>query len=69
MEIIQSQTGEIFKISDNWEKQSKKLIEKYSVLSEADLQYEAGKENELLTRVETKLNKKRDDVINIINKS
>jgi uncharacterized protein YjbJ (UPF0337 family) len=57
-----------FKISGNWAKQSDQLKEKFSQLTDSDLKFEPGKENELLQRVETRLNKKRDEVINIINK-
>jgi len=60
--------AETFKITGNWTKQATELKEKYSQLTDADLKFEAGKENELLGRVETKLNKKREEVINIINK-
>lgn len=57
-----------FKITGDWTKQATQLKEKYTQLTDADLKFEAGQENELLGRVETKLNKKREEVINIINK-
>ncbi len=57
-----------FKITGNWETQSKHLKEKFPQLTDSDLKFETGKENELLTRVESRLNKKRDEVINIIRK-
>jgi len=59
---------ETFKITGDWTKQANQLKEKYSQLNDADLKFETGKENELLGRVETKLNKKREEVISIINK-
>jgi hypothetical protein len=59
---------EAFKITGNWDAQSKELKGKYSQLTDADLAFETGKENELLSRVESRLNKKRDEVINIIKK-
>ena len=59
---------ESFKISGDWTKQSAQLKDKFSQLPDSELKFEPGKENELLQRVETKLNKKRDEVINIINK-
>ncbi len=68
-ETTQIKTPEAFKIKGNWEAQSKLLKERFSQLTDADLKFEAGKENELLTRVQTKLNKKREEVINIIDKS
>lgn len=60
---------ESFKISGDWNKQSQQLKEKFNQLTDSDLKFEPGKENELLQRVETRLNKKREEVINIINKS
>ncbi|MFZ4784013.1 MAG: hypothetical protein ACOYLH_00960 [Flavobacteriales bacterium] len=69
MEEAVNKSIEAFKITGNWEKQSKLLKEKYSQLTDADLKFEPGKENDLLKRVETRLNKKREEVINIINKT
>lgn len=63
-----SEKTESFKISGNWTKQSQLLKEKFNQLTDSDLKFEPGKENELLQRVETRLNKKREEVINIINK-
>ncbi|SKC77545.1 hypothetical protein [Ohtaekwangia koreensis] len=57
-----------FKVVGNWDVQSKTLKEKFSQLTDADLKFETGKEEELLKRVETRLNKKREEVINIIQK-
>ena len=66
METPQNKNNETFKIAGNWDDQSKQLKQKFSQLTDADLKFEAGKENELLGRLETKLNKKRDEVISII---
>lgn len=68
MDTRREKSTEPFKITGNWDVQSKQLKEKYSQLTDADLKFEAGKENELLNRVENKLNKKREEVINIIKK-
>ena len=57
-----------FTITGDWNKQANKLKDKYAQLTDSDLKFETGKENELLQRVETKLNKEREEVINIINK-
>lgn len=59
---------EAFKITGNWTEQSKELKSKYAQLTDADLKFEAGKEGELLKRVQTRLNKNREEVINIIKK-
>lgn len=68
MDTTQNKTGEAFKISGDWSAQSKQLQEKFPALTNEDLKFEAGKENDLLTRVEARLNKKREEVINIIRK-
>ncbi len=63
-----NKTAESFKITGNWENQAKALKGKFSQLTDADLKFETGKENDLLKRVETRLNKNREEVINIIKK-
>lgn len=67
MESTENKNTE-FKITGDWAEQSKHLKEKFSQLTDTDLKFEAGKENDLIGRLETKLNKKRDEVINIIKK-
>jgi len=52
----------------NWKETSKKLKEQFSQLTDADLVYEKTKEQELLDRIEKKINKKRTEVIDLINK-
>jgi hypothetical protein len=59
---------ETFTTSGNWVEQSKQLKAKYPQLTDADLKFEAGKESEILSRVETRLGKKRAEVIELINK-
>ena len=68
MENSQKKTDDTFKIIGNWANQSKELKGKFSQLTDEDLEFETGKENELLKRVETRLNKNREEVINIIKK-
>lgn len=55
--------------TETWSDQSKNLKEKYSDLTDADLKFESGKEEELITRLEKRLAKKREDVIAIIKKA
>lgn len=57
-----------FKVTGNWSDQSKALKSKFPQLTNDDLKFETGKEDDLLKRVETRLNKKREEVINIIKK-
>jgi uncharacterized protein YjbJ (UPF0337 family) len=66
MDHSKTKSRDAFKITGNWEAQSKQLKMKYAQLTDSDLKYEVGKENELLGRVESRLNKKRDEVIEII---
>jgi hypothetical protein len=66
MEDFQKKAPAAFKITGNWADQSKVLKTKFSQLTDADLKFEPGKENELLKKVETRLNKNREEVINII---
>jgi hypothetical protein len=44
------------------------LQDKFAQLTDADLRFEEGKEEELLDRIEARIHKKRDEVINIIRK-
>jgi uncharacterized protein YjbJ (UPF0337 family) len=69
MDLIKSAIIEPFKIVGDWDAQSKKLKEKYSELTDEDLKFEPGKEVDLLGRVQTRLNKKRDEVVFIIKKN
>ena len=64
METLQS--DKTFKIIRDWNVQSKRLKEKFSQLTDADLKFETGNESELFTRIETRLNKRRGEVINMI---
>jgi uncharacterized protein YjbJ (UPF0337 family) len=59
---------EEFKIKGNWEKSSKQLRSQYSKLTDQDVKLEAGKENELLGRIEKRLGKNREEVISLINR-
>lgn len=56
-----------FKISGDWDLQSKQLREKFAHLTDADVKFETGKENELLNRIGNRLGKKREEVISILN--
>lgn len=62
------QSSEPFKMTGNWTNQSLLLQDKFAQLTDADLRFEEGKEEELLERIEARIHKKRDEVINIIRK-
>lgn len=65
-EKIRTDAG--FVIDGDWAAQAQLLREKYPQLTSADLKFEVGKESELLKRIRTRLNKKREETINIIKK-
>lgn len=67
-EKSKSSSKEDFKIKGDWKAQSKELKKQHSELTDSDLKYEEGKENEMLKRVESRLGKNRDEVIGMINK-
>jgi hypothetical protein len=68
METTQKKTIGNFKITGNFNSVSKKLKEKYPQLTEADLKFETGKENEMISRLEKRLNKNHEEVVAILNK-
>lgn len=57
-----------FVIKGNWTARANQLKKHFPELTDADLLFERGRENELLTRMQERLNKKRDEVISIIKK-
>ncbi|SOE24105.1 Uncharacterized conserved protein YjbJ, UPF0337 family [Spirosomataceae bacterium TFI 002] len=54
------------KISGNWNVIKGKLKQEYAELTDDDLIYEEGKEDELVGRLEKKLGKTKDDVNQMI---
>ncbi len=68
MDTTNNKSDAPFKITGDWDEQAKVLKGKFSQLTDSDLKFETGKESELLGRLESKLNKKREEVINIIQK-
>jgi uncharacterized protein YjbJ (UPF0337 family) len=50
----------------NWNEMKGKLKQKYANLTDDDLLYEEGKEDELLGRLQKKLGKSKDEVNKII---
>ena len=53
--------------SNAWGHKKIKLKNKYGILSEDDLAYEPGKENELSARLQARLNLTADELHKIIN--
>ncbi|ESU26361.1 csbd family protein [Flavobacterium limnosediminis JC2902] len=52
----------------NWEDQKKKLRAKFSTLTDADLNFEEGKKNEMFLKIQTKLGKTRSELDDVISK-
>ena len=60
-------TTDAFKVTGNWKSLSKNLKAKHAQLTESDLKFETGKEEDLIKRIETRLHKKREEVILLLN--
>lgn len=56
-------------IKGNWNKTMGKLLQEYSELTEDDLKYTEGKEEELVGRLQEKTGKSRDEVLRMINEA
>lgn len=59
---------ETYQVTGDWGRQSTLLQEKFPELTDDDLEFEEGKEDELIRRMEVRLNIKHDEVVNIIKK-
>lgn len=55
------------KFKGMWNEVKGKVKQKYADLKEDDLLYEEGKEDELIGRLQTKLGKTRDEVVDWLN--
>ena len=53
-------------VRGNWYDQKAKLKAQYPGLTDADLQYEKGKKDEMLERVQVKLDKTKEELADII---
>jgi hypothetical protein len=68
MSTEENKTHEPFKMVGDWAAQSKALKVKYPSLTDADLKCDTGKEEEMVSRVVSRLSKKREEVLNILRK-
>lgn len=68
MENKKDISDKTFKISGNWDLQSKQLKTQFRQLTDSDLKLESGKDDELIGRIEKRLNKDRSEIISIISK-
>ncbi len=67
MDNLKKSTSKLFKVTGNWELQSKALQVKFPNLTDSDLKFETGRESALLSRIRIRLKKKRQEVINMLN--
>jgi len=68
MDAKNNKSTEALKISGDWSQQADALKDKYPNLTDSDLKFERGREDDLIKRMELRLHKKREEVINIIKK-
>ncbi len=68
MEAKHNKHTEVFKISGDWSKQADALKEKFPHLTDSDLKFERVRENDLIKRMELRLHKNKNEIINIIRK-
>ena len=57
------------KLKGNWNKTKGRLMQKYAELTDDDLKYTEGKEEELLGRIQEKTGKSREEIIRMINEN
>lgn len=57
------------RIKGNWNEKKGKLRQKWAELTDDDLQYTEGKEEELLGRLQKKTGKSKDEVRRMINEA
>ena len=53
-------------LKGNWEEQKIKLKQKYTMLTDSDLVFEAGKKEAMLEKIQIKLGKTRGDLYSMI---
>ena len=54
-------------IKGNWNELKGKAKQQYAILTDNDLAYEEGSEDELIGRIQEKLGKTREEVVNWLN--
>ena len=66
MDSTFKKNNEPFTLTGDWTKQSAQLKKTFSQLTDSDLKFEKGKENDLLSRLQTRLGKRRTEVIELL---
>ena len=57
---------ETLELKGNWNEQKGKLKQKFAILTDNDLMFEDGKEDEMLGKVQIKLGKTKEEIKKII---
>ncbi|MCU0419626.1 MAG: hypothetical protein MUC38_08200 [Cyclobacteriaceae bacterium] len=60
---------ELFTIKGNWEEHAKAMKINFAQLTDADLKFETGKEEELVARVMSRLGKKHGEVVHLLKRT
>ncbi len=66
MSTLEKKLADEFTMTGNWKEQARVLKRRFPLLNDADMKYEEGKENDLLKRMEMRLNKNREEIIRLI---
>lgn len=66
MERVRTAAGPSLIIKGNWNEIKGRLKQQFSILNDIDLNYIEGKEEELLGRLQAKLGKTRNEIMDII---
>lgn len=66
MDTTKNANSNALTISGDWDAQSKELKTKYTQLTDSDLKLETGKENDLIGRIQNRLHKKREEVVELL---
>jgi uncharacterized protein YjbJ (UPF0337 family) len=53
-------------IAPNWNEQKGKLKTKFAILTDADVSYAEGKKDDMITRLQIKLGKTKEELVAII---
>jgi uncharacterized protein YjbJ (UPF0337 family) len=63
---MENRSAEKVQLKGNWNEQKGKLKSKFPVLADTDLLYEQGKKDEMIIRIQMKLGKTKEELIQII---
>lgn len=64
--ILKYTKMETLELKGNWNEQKGKLKQKFAILTDNDLMFEDGKEDEMLGKIQIKLGKTKEEIRKII---